>query len=363
MKTASPDTSATASPAWFTEAVALLVERRHLSADQMRLVMREMIGGRCGEWEAAVLLTALRTKGESAEEIAAAAEVVREHMVCLDTGRDDVLDTCGTGGDGAGTFNISTAAALVAAGAGVPVVKHGNRAVSGHSGSADVLAALGVAVEGDGPAARRLLDETGMTFCFAPLFHPALHHVGAVRRRLRFGTLFNWIGPLANPARAPYQLLGVGRPELLDLLAAALSRLGARRALLVCSRDGLDEVSLSASTLVREVRAPAVTAWEWAPADFGLEPCALADLHAAGPEDSAAIIQAVLEGRDGPARRVVLANAAAALLAAERVRTPREGVARAAEAIASGRAKQVLTRLIELTSPTGPRVASRGLHE
>jgi anthranilate phosphoribosyltransferase len=324
----------------------LLVERRDLSADLMRLVMRELMAGRCGEVETAAFLTALRVKGESAAEIAAAAEVLREHMVAFDTGRDGVLDTCGTGGDGISTFNISTAAALVAAAAGVPVVKHGNRAVSSRSGSADVLAVLGVKVETDAATARRTLDRAGMAFCYAPLFHPALRHVGAVRRRLRFATLFNCLGPLANPARAPYQLLGVGRPETLDLLAAALARLGVRRALLVCGHDGLGEVSLSAPTRVREVRGGQVSEYEWTPADFGLEPCVLTELHADGPEESAAVIRAVLDGADGAARRVVTANAAAALLAAERVDTLAEGVARAAEALQSGAAQQALARLI-----------------
>jgi anthranilate phosphoribosyltransferase len=330
------------------ELLPALIERRHLSADQMRGLMQDLMAGRCGEAETAALLVALRMKGETAAEIAAAASVLREHMVPLSTGREDVLDTCGTGGDGTGTFNISTATALVAAGAGVPVVKHGNRAVSSTSGSADVLAALGVAVEGDVSWARRCLDEAGLAFCFAPHFHPAMRHVGPVRRRLAVRTIFNCIGPLANPAGAAYQLLGVGQAELLDPLAQALALLGTRRALLVCARDGLDEVSLSAPTRVREVRGGQVTAWEWEPGDFGLEACSLADLRVAGPAESAGMIRSVLEGRPGPATRVVLANAAAALLASDRVGNLREGVARAGEALASGQAAGVLARLTAL---------------
>jgi anthranilate phosphoribosyltransferase len=332
---------------WFVESLAALLERRDLTDGQMRGLMRELMAGHCGEAEAAALLVALRSKGETALELAAAAAVLREHMVRLDTGRPDVLDTCGTGGDGAETFNISTAAALVAAGAGVPVVKHGNRAVSSRSGSADVLAVLRVTVEGDGAWARRCLDRAGLAFCFAPHFHPAMRHVAHLRRRLGVRTLFNCLGPLANPAEAPYQLLGVGRSEWLDPLAGALARLGVRRALLVHGRDGLDEVSLSAPTMVREVSAGRVRGFEWEPSDFGLQPCSVDELRVRGPHESAAAVRAILGGEHGPRTRIVVANAAAALLSAERVGTLAEGVASATQALASGRARQVLDTLVE----------------
>jgi anthranilate phosphoribosyltransferase len=332
-------------PHRLTALLARVIDRQELSPAEIGAVMEEMIAGRYGEAESAALLVALRMKGETAGEIAAAASVLRQHMVRLETGRDDVLDTCGTGGDGIGTFNISTATALVVAGAGVPVVKHGNRAVSSRSGSADALAALGVAVEGDLAWARRCLDRAGLAFCFAPQFHPALTHLGPVRRRLGIPTLFNYLGPLANPAGASHQLLGVGRAEFLDPMAGALAKLGTRRSLLVCSRDGLDEVSLTAPTAVREVRGSSVQSWEWMPADFGLVPCTLADLRVDSAEESAERIRAILAGDPGPAARVVLANAAAALLAAERVETLAEGVALARETVASGRARDVLQRL------------------
>jgi anthranilate phosphoribosyltransferase len=341
-------------PPWFAATLAGLIERRDLTPVEMCTLTHALVEGGCGAAETAAVLVALRMKGETADELAAAAAVLREYRVPFDAGRGGLLDTCGTGGDGSGTFNISTATALVVAGAGVPVVKHGNRAISSHSGSADVLAALGVAVECDAAAARRCLDEAGMAFCLAPRYHPALARVSGVRRRLGVRTLFNCLGPLVNPAGADYQLLGVGWAEWLDAMAGALARLGTRHALLVCGRDGLDEVSLSAPTLVREVRGGAVTAWEWSPTDFGLAPCRLEDLRVGGPEESAALIRSVLAGADGPAARVVLANAAAALLAADRVRTPAEGVARAAEALASGRAAGVLARLAACSLPAVP---------
>lgn len=331
---------------WFTETLGALTDRRDLTEAQMSRLMEEIIAGRCGEAETAALLIALRMKGETAAEVAAAASVLRAHMIRLGPGTSEALDTSGTGGDGSGTFNISTAAALVIAGAGVPVVKHGNRAISGRTGSADVLAALGVRIEGDAAFAGRCLERAGMAFCFAPHFHPALRHVAALRRRLGVRTVFNCLGPLVNPAGTVYQLTGVGRPELLDVLAGALARLGTRRALVVHARDGLDEVSLSAPTMVREVRGSQVIEWEWTPRDFGLAPCSPSELRAEGPEQSAALVRAVLENADTPARRVVLANAAAGLLAAERAGTLAEGVARAEQSLASGQALRVLQALV-----------------
>lgn len=312
----------------------------------MRAVMGDIMTGQLGEGETAALLIALRMKGETASELAAAASVLREHMVRLDAVPFEVLDTCGTGGDGAATFNISTATAIVAAGAGVPVVKHGNRAVSSRSGSSDVLAALGVTIENSMGWALRSLKCAGLAFCFAPQFHPAMAHVAAIRRRLRIRTMFNCLGPLANPAGAPFQVLGVGRPELLDPLAGALARLGTRRALVVCGRDGLDEVSLSGPTLVREVAGTTITASEWLPEDFGLARCTVADLTVAGPEESARLIRSILAGVEGAPARMVTANAAAALYAAGRASTLQEGVMQAQAAIQGGKARQVLEQVV-----------------
>jgi anthranilate phosphoribosyltransferase len=329
----------------FSEALAALLDRRDLSQDQVHGVMEGVLSGALGEVETTAFLVSLRWKGETADELGAAAGTLRRHMLRFDAGRADVLDTCGTGGDGSATFNISTATAFVVAGAGVPVVKHGNRAQSSCTGSADVLAALGVDVEGPAVGTRQCLEQSGMAFCFAPRFHPALKQVAALRRRLGVRTLFNCIGPLANPAGASFQLIGVGRLEWLDMMAEALVRLGTKHALLVCGRDGLDEVSLCAPTLAREVRDARIGALEWTAEDFGLPPCRPDDLSVNSSEESAARIRAILNGAPGPATNVVLANAAAALLAAERVTTLPDGVKLAAEAVKTGKAYGVLQRL------------------
>ncbi|HEY1377592.1 MAG TPA: anthranilate phosphoribosyltransferase [Gemmataceae bacterium] len=329
----------------FCHLLAGLVDQRGLSAGQARELFEALFDGRWGDSEAAAVLVALRMKGETAAELAAAARALRARMVRLPTGGQDVLDTCGTGGDGSGTFNISTAVAFVAAGAGVRVVKHGNRAASGRTGSADVLRELGLPVEAGPEWAARCLREVGLAFCFAPHFHPAMTRLADLRRRLGVRTILNCLGPLANPAGAAYQLVGVGRPDLLDPVAGALAELGSRRALVISGLDGFDEVSLSGPTLVRDVRSGHVSAHEWKVDDFGMDPCRTEDLQATDAAESAALIGGVLADRPGPARRVVVANAAAALLAADRVGSLREGVAVADATIRTGLARQVLERL------------------
>jgi anthranilate phosphoribosyltransferase len=330
----------------FAETLNSLLERQDLSASQMVGLLEAMLAGTIDEVQSTAAIVALRAKGETGLELAAAAGFLREHMVRLDTTRTGLLDTCGTGGDGIGTFNISTATALVAAAVGVPVVKHGNRAVSSRCGSADVLVQLGVAVDGDVGCTQRCLEEIGIAFCLAPLFHPALKQVADLRRRLGVRTIFNFLGPLLNPAGACYQLIGVGHADLLDPLADALARLGGtKHAYLVCGCDGLDEVSLTGPTLVREVRGQVVKSLQWQPEDFDLPSCRLEDVLAAGPKESAARITSVLQGRPGPATDMVMANAAAALLAAERVESLTEGVAMARNTIQNGEALRVLQRL------------------
>lgn len=329
-------------PSWFPDVFAGLLRGDDTDPALMTEAIRDLVAGKVDDARAAAFVTALRMKGETSGEVAAAALVLREQMVRLVPVSGPVLDTCGTGGDDSGTFNISTAAALVAAGAGVPVVKHGNRAVSSKSGSADVLRELGVPIENGPEWSQKCLDRVGFAFCFAPHFHGGMAHVAALRKKLGIRTIFNLLGPLANPASAPFQLLGVGKPELLDVLAGALSQLDVRQAVLVCSKDGLDEVSLSAPTTVRIVRGDEYESREWTPADFGLAPVPLDALKASGPAESAAIIRNMLNGEDSPARRIVLANAAAALWAAESVSSLKDGVARADESLRSGHAKAVL---------------------
>jgi anthranilate phosphoribosyltransferase len=332
-------------PSWFDATLAALFEGSDIPADVRTTVFRDLIAGRVDDTLASALIVALRMKGEAAGEVAAAASALREQMVRLIPVSGAVLDTCGTGGDNSGTFNISTAVAFVAAGAGMPIVKHGNKAVSSRSGSADVLRELGVPIDSGVEWAQRCLDRIGFAFCFAPHFHPGMAHVADLRRKLGVRTIFNLLGPLANPANADYQLIGVGNAELLDVLAASLAELNIRRAVLVSGFDGLDEVTLAAPTMVRVVEGMQYFADEWTPTDFGLEEVNLADIQAADAASSAAIIRRVLAGEAGPAQRIVLANAAAALWVAEKAPNLRAGVEMAEESIRSGAAAAVLARL------------------
>jgi anthranilate phosphoribosyltransferase len=315
----------------------------------MRSAIEAIMEGKCRDGEIAAFLTALRMKGETVDEIVGAALVMREHVVSIDAARDGLLDTCGTGGDALCTFNISTAAALVAAACGVPVAKHGNRSLSSPSGSAEVLRELGVNIEVGVPVVERCIRELGVGFCYAPLLHPSMRHAQPVRLQIRFRTVFNILGPLTNPARASYQLLGVSRRELVEMLGEALSRLGTRHAFVVCGHDGLDEVSLTGPTFVCQVREGTTHALQWHPQDFGLPACRLEDLAISSATESAERIRQVLAGTTGPCRDIVLANAAAALLAAGQVTELRSGVLRAAQAIDSSRARRLLESLVEFT--------------
>ncbi len=249
-----------------------LAEGRDLTFEDMRAVTNRVMQGGCTDEQIARLLTSLATKGETVDEVAGAAAAMREQMTPIRTTRTGVLDTCGTGGYGSGMFNVSTAAALVVAAAGVPVAKHGNRGITSRSGSADALAALGVNIAADVPTVEACLDELGICFCFAPLLHQLMKQVAPVRRQLGIRTIFNLLGPLTNPAGAEFQLLGVGKAPLRPLLAAALARLGVRRAVVVAGDDGLGEVTIAGPTSVTEVVDGSLHELRWTPEDFGLRP-------------------------------------------------------------------------------------------
>jgi anthranilate phosphoribosyltransferase len=327
-----------------------LAAGENLSMDEMATAIEAVVQGRSSAGETGVLLMALRAKGETCQEIAGAAAALRRNMTPIRTRQHGVIDTCGTGGDGSGTFNISTAASLVVAAAGVPVAKHGNRGITSKTGSADALAALGVNINASVRRVEQCLDQLGICFCFAPLLHPAMKQVAEVRKKLGVPTIFNLLGPLSNPARAPFQVVGVGRAELRPLLAEALLLLGTRRALVVQGEDGLDEVTLAGPTRVTEVVGGTLRNFSWTPSDFGLAPASLETLSVANPGQSAAMIREVLQGTPGSARDIVILNAAAALWIAGKAESPLDGAQLAAAAIDNGRARELLDKLVELSN-------------
>ncbi len=332
-----------------TEALDQLRLGRDLSRELTFDAMARLMGGEVPPGQVAELLTLLHRKGESVDELVGAAACLRQHMQPILSVRSEITDTCGTGGSGANTFNISTAAALVAAAAGVAVAKHGNRRSTGTSGSSDVLAELGVNVQAGLPVVTRCLDELGLCFCFAPLHHPSVRHVMEVRRALPHPTIFNWIGPLCNPARAEYQLLGAGRHEHHRKLADALLQFDPARALVVHSRDGIGEVSTGASTDGWWIEAGSISACELEGRSVGAGPAGLDQLRVSNPAESAAMIRDVLAGQPGPARDITLLNAAAVLWVAGKCPDWRSGLPLAAEAIDSGAASRTLRDLAKLT--------------
>jgi len=332
-----------------TDTIEQIESGTNLSQQEMAETIDLMMQGVCAEDNIRAFLLALVTKGETVEEIAGAAAAMRAHMTVLESSRDDLVDTCGTGGDGSGTFNISTAAAIVAAGSGIAIAKHGNRSITSKTGSADVLSELGVNIEASVDVMQQCLDEAGICFCFAPLFHPAMRHVGAVRRRIEVPTIFNLLGPLCNPARAPYQLLGVGKPALRTRLSAALALLETKRAFVVCGEDGLDEITLEGTTFVTEVTGSSTQKLKWCPADFGLTSQSLATMNVENPTESAACIMNILHGEQGASRDIVVINAAAAISLARPHSSLPECANQAAEAIDSGAALKSLKQFGEIT--------------
>ncbi len=340
-------------------AIADVVRGRDLDAARMTAVMRAIMSGAATPAQIGAFLVALRLKGETVEEIAAAAAVMRSLAVRVPVELPHLVDTCGTGGDAAGTFNISTAGALVAAAAGAHVAKHGNRSVSSRSGSADVLEAAGVNLEMDAAAVARCIREVGVGFLFAPRHHGAMRHAIGPRREIGVRTLFNLLGPLTNPAAAPNQVIGVFAPEWVEPLARVLARMGSRHVLVVHAEDGLDEISIGAPTRVAELREGRVETYRLNPADLGIEPAPLDALRVRDRDESLARIREVLADRPGPAREITVLNAGAALYVAGVADTLAAGVERARAALRAGRAAQVLERLVAFGRDPGAHPGPR----
>jgi anthranilate phosphoribosyltransferase len=317
-----------------------------LTFEQAHEAFSQIMQGAWSESRIAGMLVALAAKGETVDEICGAAQAMREHVLRIDNGGADLMDTCGTGGTGISTFNISTAASFVLAGAGVRVAKHGNRTHTRASGSANVLAALGVNIEASPETVSRCLAKAKVGFCFAVLCHPAMKYAVPVRKQLGVRTLFNLLGPLTNPAGASRQLMGVFDANLTETLASVLGRLGARRAMVVHADDGLDEISTTGPTLVSELAGGEVNTYRVSPEDFSLERANIEDLLINSPEQSAQTIRDVLEGKQGPCRDIVLLNAAAGLYLAEKAPSIAEGIEPASQSIDSRAALGALEELI-----------------
>ncbi|MFI5245502.1 MAG: anthranilate phosphoribosyltransferase [Gemmatimonadales bacterium] len=330
------------------QALQTVVTGCSLDVPTARSVMDTMMDGKATRAQVGALVAALRTKGETVDELSGMVESMRAHATPVPLSVEAV-DTCGTGGDGAGTFNISTAAALIAAGAGCPVAKHGNRAASSRCGSADVLEALGVVISLSPDGVRRCVEEAGIGFLFAPAFHPALRHVGPVRRELGIRTVFNVLGPLANPARVRHQALGVSNATLTPMMAEVLRRLGHVHALVFTGPDGVDELGVTGPAQCYEVTTEGIRDFILDPRDVGLEVAPLDAVRGGDAATNAATILSILDGERGPRRDVALLNAAAVLVAADAVTTLLDGVAVAREAIDSGAARRSLEQLVRVS--------------
>ena len=334
----------------FQTTLHTLVDGNDLTEDEMVSSMTEIMEGEVTDSHLAAFLTALHMKGETVAEIVGAARVMRAKAEKLNIKSTSLVDTCGTGGDGADTFNISTASALVTAGAGVNVAKHGNRAVSSRSGSADVLKCLGVNLDANLATVQRCVDEAGLGFLFAPLMHKAMKHAGGVRKELGFRTIFNLLGPLTNPANAQAQVLGVFDVKWVQPLAEVLRDLGCSRALVVHGSDGLDEITLTGVSQVTELKNGEVTSYSLDPGELGFEYCASDDLKGGTPEENAAIIQEILNGEKGPKRDIVVVNSAAAIYVAGKADSLDLAVQLAVNSIESGKARDKLQDLCRITN-------------
>jgi len=335
------------------EAINTLVSSKSLSFDEAAGAMEEMMSDEATPAQIGAFVTALRIKGETVEEIAGLASVMRAKAIPVVV-TPPVIDTCGTGGDNCSSINISTAATFVAAGAGLKVAKHGNRAMTSHCGSADVLETLGVKIDLGAEAVAECLETAGIGFMFAPIFHPAMKYAAVPRREIGIRTIFNILGPLTNPARAESQVIGVPSEELGDKIASVLHRLGTRHSLVVHGLDGMDEISISGKSLVWEVSEQKVSPpYEVSPQYFGFKSTRLAEIKGGTPEENASILRRVLNGERGSRREVVVMNAAAALLAGNRVSDLKDGARLAEEAIDSGQALDKLEALVRVSQSLG----------
>ncbi|MFQ5874006.1 MAG: anthranilate phosphoribosyltransferase [Dehalococcoidia bacterium] len=330
------------------EAIDTLVQGQSLSMEQAAAVMEEIMAGEATPAQFGAFVTALRLKGETVEEIAGMARVMRERAVPVEVS-GPVVDTCGTGGDGSGSFNISTAAAFVVAGAGLKVAKHGNRSMSSSCGSADVLETLGVKIDLGAQQVQRCLQEVGIGFMFAPIFHPAMKYAAAPRREIGIRTVFNILGPLTNPARAQAQVLGVADGSLTMKMAQVLKLLGCHHALVVHGEDGLDEITLSGRTTVCELKKGRTKSYSINPEDLGFRRTSLKSLRGGSPQENAEILSRILKGKKGRHRDIVLINAAAALVAGEKAETMEQGLELARQAVDSGKAWEKLEGLIAIS--------------
>lgn len=330
------------------QAINKIVQSINLEESEMEEVMQEIMGGEATPSQIAAFLTGLRMKGESVKEITAAAKIMRRYATKIET-KGDVLDTCGTGGDKKGTFNISTISAIVAAAVGVPVAKHGNRSVSSNCGSADVLKALGVNIEISKEKIEQCLEQIGIAFLFAPLLHPAMKNVLGPRREIGIRTIFNILGPLTNPAGAKFQLLGVYDKNLCSILINVLKNLGSQHCLVVHSADGMDEISTTANTFVSELRNGEIKDYELKPEDFNFSVAKLEDLQGGEINRNVEISLEILKGKKFPPRDIVLLNAGCAIYAADKASDIKQGIEMAKQAIDSGRALKKLEELKEFT--------------
>ncbi|MBI1734677.1 MAG: anthranilate phosphoribosyltransferase [Candidatus Rokubacteria bacterium] len=342
-----------------TEAIRALIDRRDLTRIEAAGAMDAIMSGAATNAQIAAFLVALRMKGETVEELIGFAQVMRQKAVKVrahgeeigltGTDREMLIDTCGTGGDAAGTFNVSTATAFVVAGTGLKVAKHGNRSVSSLCGSADVVETLGISLDLTPAKVARCIDEVGIGFLYAPLLHTAMKHVMAARREMGVRTVFNMLGPLTNPASANAQVIGVYSASLTEPLARVLAELGTYRAFVVHGSDNLDEISNTGDSKISEVREGVVRTYTVRPEDFGLARAAITDLQGGDREQNAEIIRDILAGKPGPKRDIVLMNAAAALVAGAKARDLRDGVERAARSIDTGAARKKLDELVALS--------------